>query len=197
MIPNMVAVGESNIPGTAAAQIAMAQGGGLHIFLRAEGACAAEIWPVAPGNGALMGVLASHPEQSNIFTGEPSPVGPNALSVVSESPFEAAGVQHQVHDPVGSAAIDKEAAMRQLLAEAFDEFEFDDISAGVCLRASGGAVRCAEEQLCAEALYHECMARAYAGGRGDSAGIRCGFAPGPRCPRSDAGRGGDHASQQD
>ena len=86
----MVAVGESDIPGTTAAQTAMAQGEGSDIFLRAKEARAAEIWPVAPGNGAPMGVLASHPEQSNIFRGKPFPVEPTALSVDSGSLFEAA-----------------------------------------------------------------------------------------------------------
>ena len=99
----------------------------------------------------------------------------------------AAGAQHEERgDPVDSAAVDKDAAMQQLLAEALAEFEFDNVEDD--LRGSGGAVRCAETKPCTKALYREHMERVHAAEHVSSAGIRCGGAQGPRCPRSDAGR---------
>ena len=156
----MVAVGNSVIPGTIATHNANQQTEVSHISLPHQEVRRAGIRPLAPGNSALTGVLASHPEQCNAYEHRAVHIGLNPLSVDSESQYVAAGAQYQDQNSLGSTSLDRDAAMQTLLAGAYSEFNLDDVDTSVLRSCSAVPYgHCARAVPCAKTRYKMYMAR--------------------------------------
>ena len=128
--PHMVAV-RNRILGTNAVYVAAPRFEVSHISLPLQEVRRAGIRPLAPGNGAFTGVLASHPEQCNAYEHQAVHIGLNPLSVDSESQYVAADAQHQDQNSLDCTSMGRDVAMQTLLAQAYAEFDLHDVEATV------------------------------------------------------------------